>query len=324
MKESGEIFTAEVAEVRRGRGGESNKFFPLRPPFSSVSSAVPKKGLKWQRMWKAFRDLDRILRGDATRLPVLRSESLGFPLAPMSFALLLLAAAYGVCMGAYAVFRPSDPSYPFLNQLFATTVKVPLLFILTLVVTFPSLYVFSALMGSRLTVPAVLRLLVASLGVNLAVLASLGPIVAFFAVSTTNYLFMVVLNVAVFAVAGGLGLLFLLRTLHRMSYLEQELPPRPLPPVATTVTSEGESEVINASLVEDRAAAFDRLDDRRTERPAQFVFRAWIFLFGLVGAQMGWVLRPFIGSGNEFVWFRERKGNFFESVSGAIMTLLSG
>jgi hypothetical protein len=202
---------------------------------------------------------------------------------------------------------------------------VPLLFVLTLVVTFPSLYVFSALMGSRLTVPAVLRLLVASLGVNLAVLASLGPIVAFFAVSTTNYLFMVVLNVAVFAVAGGLGLLFLLRTLHRMSYLEQELPPPPtVPAVPTPPTDEVEPEVIVAQEVEDRAAAFDRLEDRRSERPAQYVFRVWILLFGLVGAQMGWVLRPFIGSGDEFVWFRERRGNFFESVWGALVTLLQG
>jgi hypothetical protein len=276
-------------------------------------------------MLKAFRELDRILRGDATRLPVLRREALRFPLGPMGTVLVLLAAAYGVCMGAYAVFRPSPESYPYLNQLFATTVKVPLLFVLTLVVTFPSLYVFSALMGSRLTVPAVLRLLVASLGVNLAVLASLGPIVAFFAVSTTNYLFMVVLNVAVFAVAGGLGLLFLLRTLHRMSYLEQELPPPPtVPAVPTPPTDEVEPEVIVAQEVEDRAAAFDRLEDRRSERPAQYVFRVWILLFGLVGAQMGWVLRPFIGSGDEFVWFRERRGNFFESVWGALVTLLQG
>jgi len=42
-------------------------------------------------------------------------------------------------------------------------------------VTVPSLYVFNALVGSRLTVAAVVRLLVATLGVIVAVLASLGP-----------------------------------------------------------------------------------------------------------------------------------------------------
>lgn len=275
-------------------------------------------------MWKAFRELDRILRGEATRLPALREESLRFPLGQMGLALVLLAAAYGVCMGAYAVFRVRDPSYPYWNQLLSTTVKVPLLFFLTLVVTFPSLYVFSALMGSRLTVPSVLRLLVASLGVNLAVLASLGPIVAFFAVSTTNYLFMVLLNVVVFAVAGGLGLLFLLRTLHRMSYLERETAPPPaVPAVASAPSDESNSDVIVAETVEG-GAPLSRFDDCRSEQPAQYVFRVWILLFGLVGAQMGWVLRPFIGSGDQFVWFRERKGNFFEAVSGAFQKLLEG
>ena len=95
---------------------------------------------------------------------------------------------------------------PRYEQLLATTLKVPALFILTLLVTFPSLYVFNALVGSRLNVAAVLRLLIASLGVNLAVLASLGTIVAFFSVSTPNYGFMVLLNVVVFAVAGLVGL----------------------------------------------------------------------------------------------------------------------
>lgn len=81
-------------------------------------------------------------------------------------------------------------------------------------VTFPSLYVFNALVGSRLKGGSVLRLLVAAAGVMLAVMASLGPIVAFFAVSTTSYEFMKLLNVAVGVIAGGLGMAFMLRTLH--------------------------------------------------------------------------------------------------------------
>ena len=61
------------------------------------------------------------------------------------------------------------------------------------------------------------RLLIASLAVNLAVLASLGPIVAFFSVSTTSYHFMVLFNVLVFTVAGLLGLVFLIQTLNRLA-----------------------------------------------------------------------------------------------------------
>ena len=107
-------------------------------------------------------------------------------------------------------------------QVVASMVKVPLLFYLTLLVTLPSLYVFNALVGSRLTLGTVVRLLVASLGVMVAVLASLGPIVAFFSVSTASYPFMLLFNVVVFAVAGVLGLSFLLQTLHRLSILDSQ------------------------------------------------------------------------------------------------------
>ena len=52
------------------------------------------------------------------------------------------------------------------------------------------------------------------------------------------------------------------------------------------------------------------------------VFRIWILVFGLVGAQMAWVLRPFLGSPhNVFTWFRPRTSNFFEAVVHAIQHL---
>ena len=57
----------------------------------------------------------------------------------------------------------------------------------------------------------------------------------------------------------------------------------------------------------------------------RLVFRCWIVLFALVGAQMSWVLRPFIGSPDkEFTWFRERQSNFFTGVLTALGRLLFG
>lgn len=133
------------------------------------------------RIW--LRDLDRLLRGEATGVSVLREQ--GFSVSPIGMAIMIvvLGVAYGLCMGAFALTHDDGAVW---LQLLASAVKTPLLFLLTLVVTFPSLYVFNALVGSRLTVEPLLRLLVAALGVNLAVLASLGPIVAFFSVSTTS------------------------------------------------------------------------------------------------------------------------------------------
>ena len=171
--------------------------------------------------------MDRILRGEATRLGVLREESLKIPLGGLLLVILLMAVLYGVCMGFFAGFREGGP---FFMQWFAGIVKVPALFFLTLAVTFPSLYVFNALVGSRLSFVAVFQLLVASLAVNVAVLASLGPIVAFFSVSTTSYPFILLLNVLVFVVSGVLGFAFMLQTLYRLSAARHApLPPSPQP-----------------------------------------------------------------------------------------------
>jgi hypothetical protein len=54
------------------------------------------------------------------------------------------------------------------------------------------------------------------------------------------------------------------------------------------------------------------------------VFRVWILVFGLVGAQMSWVLRPFLGHpGTEFALLRARESNFFEAVLSALSHLFS-
>src|SRR5258708_505275 len=124
-------------------------------------------------MRAGWRDLDRILRGEATRLPALRRRTVEVDLGGLSASLLILAMAYGACMGCFALLKPGGPS---VWQMVAATIKVPALFFLTLLVTLPSLYVFNALVGSRLAPGSVLRLLVASLAVMVAVLSSLGPI----------------------------------------------------------------------------------------------------------------------------------------------------
>src|SRR5262245_53030070 len=153
-----------------------------------------------------LRDVDRLLRGSFTRPEDLAGERLALPPARLLLAALVLGALYGVCMGLYAVLTPGAPG---LEQLAASAVKVPLLFLLTLAVAFPSLYVFSALARSSLGAARTLELLLVAVTVSLAILASLGPVTGFFTLSTESYPFMKLLNVAFFALAGLGGLLFL-------------------------------------------------------------------------------------------------------------------
>lgn len=260
-------------------------------------------------MVKWFRQLDDILRGETTRMQALDGGRIHLPVGGLTVVIVLLGAFYGACAGSYPLIRGVHDGW---MQMVASAVKLPMLFILTLLVTLPSLYVFSSLVGSRLTASSVLRLLVAAIGVMLAVLASLGPIVVFFALSTSSYPFMVLLNVATGTIAGVLGLSFLLRTLHRLMVAQE--------PAMVTPLEEGEQyedgQVATVSPLE--------MEGQKTDRRARNVFNIWTVVFALVGAQMSWVLRPLIGSpSTPFEWFRHQEGNFFIAVSRAFAHLFS-
>jgi hypothetical protein len=264
-----------------------------------------------------FRELDRLLRGESTRIPALARGSVEIPLFGLTVVILILGAVYGAGMGTFSLMREGTPEH---RQILASMGKVPLLFLATLVVTFPSLYVFNALVGSRLRFLSLLRLMVAALGVTLAVLASLGPIVAFFSLSTKSYPFMVLLNVAFFAVAGALGLAFLLQTLHRLSLIDEQS----AVPAGVAVEPIFEEPAASAPSPPPLPplSAIDRLPGHLLGHHVKTVFRLWILVYGAVGAQMGWILRPFVGDPNrDFTWFRERESNFFEAVVQTVRSL---
>lgn len=260
-----------------------------------------------------WRDLDRVLRGEATRGADRGRGVVEVDPGGLSVVLILLAMAYGACLGCFALFKGGGASMP---QWAATTVKVPLLFALTLLVTLPSLYVSNALVGSRLRLGSVVRLLAATVGVIVAVLASLGTIVAFFAVSTTSYPFMVLLNVAAFGVSGALGLVFLLRTLQRLG-VARASGSRSLPVLEVAEEEKGDAPPLEGALDPPSAA----------EPPSphvRTVFRCWVALFAVVGAQMGWVLRPFVGDpARPFALLRPRESNVFEAIWRAAWSLFS-
>lgn len=257
-----------------------------------------------------LKSLDGLLRGDVTRPSALRRGNIDVPLDGLAMLILVLGLVYGMCMGSYAIANAGKTGSQAYLQMLATTGKVPILFVLTLIVTFPSLYVFNALVGSRLSLLSMLRLIVAALAVMLAILASFGPIVAFFSVSTTSYQFMLLFNVAVFAVAGFLGLRFLLFTLHRLSLVQAE-------EMKKEAVAQAETEV-------EPMGALDRMEGHAFGSNITTIFRIWIVVFGLVGAQMSWVLRPFIGDPNHhFSLFRLRESNFFEAVFHALTKVLS-
>ena len=121
--------------------------------------------------------------------------------------------------------------------------------------------------------------------------------------TTVSYPFVVLLNVTVFAVSGAFGLGALHKALRDLSRSRVAL-------VAVAVAGEP------SGVIEAEALA-------ATGGPGHRVIYAWMLLFSLVGGQMAWVLRPFIGSPEmPFAWLRPREGSFFEGVARAAKQLL--
>lgn len=269
-------------------------------------------------MTRLFLTLDRLLRGEITHPARLSGGRIDISVRVLFEVSLVLGLVYGLFMGTYGAFRPSNATA---LQVVATAVKVPALFVLTLVVTFPALYVFSALAGARLPAGSVLRLILAGIAVNLAVLASLGPITGFFTLSTESYAFMLVLNVVFFGISGLIGLGFIYRTLSELLATRSPLVPAPKASDAGGGMVSGErSPGVDPDQVPSRPAG--ELDGGDTA--GRRVFIAWMVIYGMVGAQMGWVLRPFIGSPSlEFSMFRTREGNFLEGLFRALRELFS-
>jgi hypothetical protein len=224
-------------------------------------------------MGKWLTELDQLLRGEHTRKDDLQAGRVGLPARRLAMLAVGLGLVYGAAMGLFAATGGREQAW---RHLVASAAKLPLLFGLTLLVTFPSLYVFAALANSRLRVRETLRLLVAAITVMLGVLASFAPVTVFFTLSTDSYRFMLFLNV-VFPGSRAWW--------------------------AWVPFRRGEP------VFPDEAGAEE---GRRARR----IFRVWLLLFGVVGAQMAWILKPFVGNPQlPFAWVRDsRVSSFFEFV----------
>jgi len=230
-----------------------------------------------------FTFLDELLRRNARASgPDARAVTTG----RLLLAVILLGAVTGFAMSLYGLRWGTQYG---LFHVFAVMVKVPALLLLTLVVTCPSLYVFSALARTALSFRETVRLLLAASALSCLVLASLAPITAFFTFGTRSHPFLQLLNATFFTVAGLIALRYVVREIAERAPTDVPLDaPRKLVP----------------------------------GRPSDRVVLAWTVLYALVGAQMAWMMRPFVGSPRlPQTLFRDPESNVFAGLVEALKYL---
>ncbi len=248
--------------------------------------------------------IERILRDTNGIWEQIHSE---FRLHSLIVQMLTSSAVALACYGAVLGF-----SNGFLQAL-SSAIKLPVLFLLTLAICLPTLYLFNLVFGSRLSVSQTLGLILVAITVTAVLTLAFAPISLFFLITAQNYGFFKLLNVIILSLTGFIGLGFLVKgmgSLNRLSKgMNEYLPAHPVPVAASTDIA-----ALPATPVPPAAP-----------RENMLLLYIWILLYSFVGTQLAWTLRPFFGDPNlPFQIFRQMEGNFYSNVFQTFFWLLVG
>lgn len=226
-----------------------------------------------------FLMLDQILRRrEAFFERIFAGDRIGRQIAWFLAAIILLSGFYGMTMGLIGFTSDFERG---ILQTMASAVKVPALYLLSVAVCYPVLFIVIVLMGSRLSFGQTLALILMALTLNSVLLASCAPVTVFFIVTGSDYHFIKLLHVLIFAFSGIWAMMALWHGLEMMCEKSDLYP-----------------------------------------KQAIKILQVWILVFGFVGTQMAWSLRPFVGEpGLEFQVFRQQEGNFYRAIWTSLVEL---
>src|SRR5262245_42726908 len=124
--------------------------------------------------------VERILRDrDSIWRQVVEERGLGRLTAGMLVTSVLCLAAYGAVLGASNSWA----------QAASSAVKLPLLFIATLLICLPTLYLFNLIFGARLGMLQAITLIMVCITVIAVLVLAFAPISLFFLITADNYEF---------------------------------------------------------------------------------------------------------------------------------------
>jgi hypothetical protein len=277
--------------------------------------------------------IERILRDrEGIWDQIIRERDLPKLILRMLLTSAISLAVYGAVLGA---------SNGWLQAL-VSTVKLPLLFLATLAICLPTLYLFNLVFGARLSVLQACALIMVAITVTAVLTLAFAPISLFFLITARSYAFFKLLNVAILALTALVGLRFLTSGMRALN--EQVVGESMLSNQVVVTADVSQRELVSATVggAADPAAQPRTNGDARTarqnqnaakakapqpaagERPASMLLLyIWILLFGFVGTQLAWTLRPFFGDpGKPFELFRDIEGTFYSDILSTLGSLL--
>lgn len=334
--------------------------------------------------------IERILRDrEGLWRQILTERRLGDLIGQMLTCSAVALACYGAVLGASGGVL----------QALSSAIKLPILFLVTLVICLPTLYLFNLVFGARLSMRQAIALVLVAVTVTGVLSLAFAPVSLFFFITAPNYEFYKLLNVAILMLTGIVGLTMLMDGMRSLNRYGAEAGPAETPDAgavesgpgaspavepgaAAQVTAdadakpalpagEGGRELVAAHVpagqtsngpapngataapapaaagapgagqphaapypvqpypgnplqhpghgypgypVPQRQAARQH-DPHGEPRVNMTLIRIWVLLFGFVGTQLAWTLRPFVGSPDQgFQILRSIEGNFYVNI----------
>jgi predicted RNA-binding Zn-ribbon protein involved in translation (DUF1610 family) len=177
---------------------------PPKPPVEIVAT--------WRELrgpWRVFAMSEWIMRDRASFFEEVRlRHDLTPKLRSMITSSIIYLVLYGIVMGISNSWQ----------QALVSAIKLPTLFLVTLLICLPTLYFFNLLYGSQLTFAQAAALMMAAVTVTAALTLAFASITLFFWLTVPDYEFFVLLNVGVLAITTWWGLSFLRQG---MRYVQQ-------------------------------------------------------------------------------------------------------
>jgi hypothetical protein len=165
------------------------------------------------------------------------------------------------------------------------------------------------LFGSKQSILQHFTFLLTAVSVIALLLFGFAPVTLFFLITVSEYHFFLLLNVAIFATTGIIGVSFLYQVMKPTVDISKHQ-------IADSTTDEG-------FVISGKDKKFSVSSAEQNVKVRTNILRFWLVLYGFVGSQLGWTIRPFFGSpGQQFELFRARKGSFFSAIFNAIKNLL--
>ena len=221
-------------------------------------------------MNSALTIVPRFLRDPAAFFEsVRRGEEIEAKSRSLAVSAILFLAAYGFVMGLSHSFW----------QALSSAVKLPMLFVATIVFCLPAFYFFSLVLGTPLKMAQVTTVVLIGISVTAFLLLGLAPVMLFFVLTSKSYPFFQLLSVVFVAISGCIGVYFLWRGM----------------------------------------SSVDPANERSPGSLRRMLLGLWFALYAFVGSQMTWRLSPLVGDpALPFILLRPSRDNFYVDVIHAL------